>query len=63
MSLSIYNKISKDRDQIIEDANNGNTKALRIIELHNMCCKSADVPTITFLECAYEEYKKSKPKE
>lgn len=54
--MKVYEDIKRDAYSIESDSFDGCRKAKQVIDLHKMCVKSADVPTVTLLECAYDDW-------
>jgi hypothetical protein len=54
----LYAAIVRDAKEIMAAAEAGNARAKRVIDLHRMCVRSADVPTVSLLDAAYSDYVK-----
>lgn len=55
--MKIYKEIKKHAQAIAVEALGGCKKAQQVIDLHQMCVRSADVPTVALLGAAYDEWK------
>lgn len=60
MQNQLYDDIKNDADSILADAQNGCQKAINVITLHQMCVAHADNASVTFLGCAYDDWKELK---
>lgn len=52
----LYRDIKRDAAKIMKAAEGGCSKAQNVIALHKMCVARADIPTVTLLRCAYNDY-------
>ena len=56
---NLYDDIKKKATAISSSAEKGCDKAKRVIELHRMCARKADLPTVSLLSCAFSDWLKA----